>query len=57
MSQSLVLSAAVSLTPFMDSNGSPMTDVSQFAKVLDYIGSSFLALTVSPFSDSVAQRL
>lgn len=42
MGQSLVLSAAVSLKPFIDTNGSPMSDVSEFAKVLDYIGSLFL---------------
>ena len=55
--QSLVLSAAVSLKPFLDSHGNPLSDVSEFAKVLDYIGSLFLALSVSPFSDSVTQRL
>ncbi|KAG2043438.1 hypothetical protein BDR03DRAFT_1005477 [Suillus americanus] len=33
----LTISAAVSLTPFRDSNGNPLTDVSAFAKVLDYI--------------------
>lgn len=57
MDQSLILSAAVSLKPFIDSNGNPLSDVSEFAKVLDYIGSLFLALSVSPFSDSVTQRL
>ncbi|GJE93368.1 glycoside hydrolase family 18 protein [Phanerochaete sordida] len=33
----ITLSAAVSLTPFVDDSGSPSTDVSGFAKVLDYI--------------------
>ncbi|KAG1739311.1 glycoside hydrolase family 18 protein [Suillus lakei] len=33
----LTISAAVSVTPFRDSNGNPSTDVSAFAKVLDYI--------------------
>ncbi|KAG2122829.1 glycoside hydrolase family 18 protein [Suillus cothurnatus] len=33
----LTISAAVSLTPFRDSSGSPSTDVSAFAKVLDYV--------------------
>jgi len=33
----LILSAATSLTPFADSSGSPSTDVSGFAKVLDFI--------------------
>lgn len=34
---SLILTAAVSLTPFADENGDPLTDVTEFAKVLDYI--------------------
>jgi chitinase len=33
----LTLSAAVSLTPFNDAAGNPSTDISGFAKVLDYI--------------------
>lgn len=33
----ITLSAAVALTPFVDTSGSPATDVSGFAKVLDYI--------------------
>jgi chitinase len=33
----LRLTAAVGLTPFVGSDGNPMTDVSQFASVLDYI--------------------
>ncbi len=53
----LILSAAVMLKPFLDSNGNAMSDVSGFAKVLDYIGSLFLALSVSPFSESVIQKL
>ena len=36
----LILSAAVTDTPFLGSNGEPMSDVSGFAQVLDYIGSS-----------------
>jgi chitinase len=43
--QKLIISAAVSLTPFVDSNGTPMTDVSAFAKVLNYIGSPFPSFT------------
>jgi len=35
--QDLIISAAVSITPFVGSTGTPMTDVSAFAKVLDYI--------------------
>ncbi|OAX39729.1 glycoside hydrolase family 18 protein [Rhizopogon vinicolor AM-OR11-026] len=34
---SITLSAAVSISPFADSNGNPSTDVSGFAGVLDYI--------------------
>ena len=39
--QDLIISAAVSITPFVGSSGTPMTDVSAFAKVLDYIGLLF----------------
>ncbi|KAF5356557.1 hypothetical protein D9758_008231 [Tetrapyrgos nigripes] len=34
----LVLTAAVGITPFAGADGTPMTDVSEFAKVLDHIG-------------------
>ncbi|KAN0105191.1 glycoside hydrolase family 18 protein [Russula decolorans] len=37
MNESLVLSAAVPLKPFLDENRIPMTNVSEFAGVLDYI--------------------
>lgn len=33
----LTISAATSIEPFMGTNGSPKTDVSGFAKVLDYV--------------------
>ncbi|KAI9458903.1 chitinase [Lactarius psammicola] len=33
----LIISAAVSIKPFVGSDGNPMTDVSEFAKVLNYI--------------------
>lgn len=36
--QNLILSAAVGMKPFSGSDGSPMTDVSGFAKVFDHIG-------------------
>jgi hypothetical protein len=36
--QDLVLTAAVGITPFVGSDGAPMNDVSEFAKVLDRIG-------------------
>lgn len=32
-----VISAAVETTTFVDNNGDPMTDVSEFAKVLDWV--------------------
>jgi chitinase len=35
----LIISAAGSSTPFVGSNGQPMSDVSEFEKVLDYMGS------------------
>jgi len=35
------LSAAVGITPFMGPDGTPMTDVSAFAKQLDHIGALF----------------
>ncbi|KIK70248.1 glycoside hydrolase family 18 protein [Collybiopsis luxurians FD-317 M1] len=35
--ENLILAAAVSITPFVGSDGEPMTDVSPFAKVLDHI--------------------
>jgi chitinase len=37
----LTLSAAVGITPFVDDTGSPSTDVSSFASVLDWIGEFF----------------
>ncbi|KAI9444239.1 chitinase [Lactarius indigo] len=35
--QDLIISAAVSIEPFVGPDGNPMTDVSEFAKVLNYI--------------------
>ena len=46
--QGLIISAAVSVTPFIGSDGNPLTDVSEFAKVLDYIGSLFATLNFVP---------
>jgi hypothetical protein len=43
--ESLILSAAVGLSPFVGPDDSPLSDVAEFAKVLDTIGpspSSFL---------------
>ena len=36
----LKISAAVTLTPFVGADGQPMSDVSEFAKVIDFIGKS-----------------
>ena len=47
--QNLIISAAVSITPFAGPDGTPMTDVSGFAEVLDYIGSLFNAFNYEPF--------
>ena len=46
--QGLIISAAVSITPFAGPDGTPMTDVSGFAKVLDNIGSLFNAFKLEP---------
>jgi chitinase len=46
--QDLIISAAVSITPFVGSDGNPMKDVSGFAKVLNYIGSLFIAFNFVP---------
>ena len=53
----LILTAAVSITPFVGPDGKPLTNVAEFAKVLDYIGSLFLTFRFSPFPDNVTQRL
>ena len=37
--EDLIITATASITPFIGTDGNPMTDVSEFAKVLDYIGS------------------
>jgi chitinase len=44
----LIVSAAVSIAPFLGSDGNPITDVSEFAKVLDYIGSLFASFNFVP---------
>jgi chitinase len=38
MGKNLYLTAAVSITPFMGPDGTPMIDVSEFAQYLDHIG-------------------
>ena len=37
----LIISAAVPITPYVGPDGEPLTDVSGFGQVLDYIGSCF----------------
>jgi len=37
----LIISAAVLVRPFVGPDGKPLTDVSGFEQVLDYIGSCF----------------
>ena len=44
----LIISAAVSITPFFGLDGNPIADVSAFAKVLDYIGSLITILNFVP---------
>jgi hypothetical protein len=55
--ENLLLSAAVPVKPFIGSEGSPLSDVTAFAKVLDYIGSPISAFpSDSPLSKIIAQR-
>lgn len=44
----MFVSAVVPITPFVGSDGNPMTNVSGFAEVLDYIGSLFATLNFVP---------
>lgn len=46
--QVLITSAAVSVKFFAGSDGKPMTDVSGFAKILDYISSLFNTFKFEP---------
>ncbi len=45
--KNIIISAAVSLTPFVGSDGKPLSDVSAFGKVLNYICSSLFVLLIS----------
>ena len=38
----LILSVSIGITPFNSPDGNPMTDVSAFSKVLNYIGKYFI---------------
>ena len=42
----LIISAAVPVTPFMGPDNEPLTNVSGFGQVLDYIGSFFDAVNL-----------
>ena len=56
--QNLILSAAVTTTPFVGPDGTPLSDVSGFADVLDYIGSlNPASMRLLFLSDNVMQRL
>jgi chitinase len=44
--QNLFVSAAVADSPFVDRDGTPMTDVSKFADVIDTIGLPFSHLSI-----------
>ena len=46
--QDLIISAAVSVKPFVGSDNNPTRDVTGFAKVLDYIGSLFNTFKFKP---------
>lgn len=50
----MVLSAAVGLTPFIGPDGTPMSDVSEFAQVFDHIGEfTFLTGVIKSLIESV----
>lgn len=56
--QNFILSAAVTTTPFVGPDGTPLSDVSGFADVLDYIGSlNPASMRLLFLSDNVMQRL
>lgn len=40
LAPNLTLSAAASIVPWNDANGSPLTDVSAYNNVLDWVGKS-----------------
>ncbi|SRR6266478_2973903 len=42
----LIISAAVPVNPFVGPDGKPLTDVSGFGQVLDYIGLCFVAINL-----------
>jgi chitinase len=53
----LIISAAVPITPFVGPDGEPLTDVSGFGQVLNYIGSCFDAVNIDfQFSDAAPQK-
>ena len=54
--QNLILSAVVATTPFVGSDGMPLSDVSGFADVLDYIGLPDIAALFCPLCLIEARR-
>ena len=54
--KNLIMTAAVPLNPYLDSTGKSMSNVTEFAKVLDYIGSLFLAFCLSHLFLTVSLR-
>lgn len=57
--QKIILSAAVAIQPFLGSDGTPMSNVSAFAEVLDHIGSPFTTFSILThlFLTTSVQRL
>ncbi|KAJ8580990.1 glycoside hydrolase [Rhizopogon salebrosus TDB-379] len=52
MGSNIIVSSSVYLKPFYDSNGNPSTDVSGFAKVLDYMHARPTVLGVAAYGHS-----
>ena len=54
--QNITLSAAVSLTPFAGADGNPMNDISEFSKVLDYVGGKFPVIRATILLSCILDR-
>jgi len=53
----LIISAAVLVTPFVGPDGKPLTNLTGFEQVLDYIGSCFDGVNIKYDSDVAPQKL